>query len=365
MKFNKKNIFYTFLLTLVLVSAANVYAVEFTSNEQKSIVLAKTNAYIKSVYNRLSFQGMNKLSYAAFSKGFYGYLNLKDAGKIQGNALLTICDFTLSSNSKRLWVIDIARKKVLTNTLVAHGSGSGEEYATHFSNIAESHTSSLGFYQTAETYMGNNGYSLKLNGLDGMFNSNAYERAIVIHGADYVSTDFAKANNRLGRSHGCPALPRALAEPIINKIANGSCLFIYHTANNYLQKSHWLTKTINRLPQEAEMLEVLAPKKINNPKWVDDNEPNDGIASNIKKSTKQLAATSPARIISKGNSTTKETIGNTEKSKDQAITKIAPIKDNATLSEPIIPAQKTFKVKVDTIYTSNGNPVLVQRRVAE
>jgi L,D-transpeptidase catalytic domain len=237
----------------------------FANNDEQA--LSKTDKYIHFVYDKLSFKKMQKLNYETFSKAFYGYLNLKEAGKVSGNQLLTICDFSLSSNLKRCWVIDVAKKKVLFNTLVAHGMGSGEEYATKFSNIHESHQSSLGFYSTGETYMGDNGYSLKLNGLDGIFNNNAFDRAIVIHGADYVSTTFASANNRLGRSHGCPALPREVAEAIINKIQNGSIVFVYHPTKAYIKNSYWLNNSISHLPEEADYLDLLQPKNTN-PRWV-------------------------------------------------------------------------------------------------
>jgi len=192
----------------------------------------------------------------------YGYLNLLEAGKINSSSNLTICDFTLSSNVKRLWVIDIQSKKILFHSLVAHGMGTGEEFAVHFSNTQDSHQSSLGFYVTGETYTGNNGYSLNLHGLDGAFNNNAYDRAIVMHGADYVSENFAKANQRLGRSHGCPALPVELAPKVIDRIKDGHCLFIYHTKDNYLSQSYWLKSRIKNLPIEAEQFELQVPKEL-------------------------------------------------------------------------------------------------------
>jgi L,D-transpeptidase catalytic domain len=240
---------------------------------------AKTEAFIKYTYNKLSFKKVNKLSIAAFTKAYYGYLNLKEAGKIKGNALLTICDFTLSSNVKRLWVIDVQKKKIIFNSLVAHGMGSGEEYATKFSNTPDSHQSSLGFYTTGDTYIGDNGLSLKLNGIDGLYNNNAFERAIVIHGADYVNAGFAAANNRLGRSHGCPALPRDLCEPIITKIANGSCLFIYHTQKDYNKNSYWLNNRIENLPKEAELMDILMPENTAS-KWTNNLVSDTVIAKN-------------------------------------------------------------------------------------
>jgi hypothetical protein len=163
----------------------------------------------------------------SFSIAFDGFQNLKDSGLIEKN-LLTIIDFSLSSTQKRMWIIDMITHKVLYHTFVSHGKNSGEEFANDFSNVVGSEKSSLGFYATAETYIGKNGYSLKIDGLSGDLNSKARERAVVIHAADYVSRDFIMANGKLGRSQGCPALPKELNREIIDLIKNKSCLFIYH-----------------------------------------------------------------------------------------------------------------------------------------
>lgn len=242
-------------------------AAKYVESESENISVNKTERYIRHTYDQLKFPKMNKLKFEAFRNGFYGYLNLVESGKLTSRATLSICDFTLSSNEKRLWVIDIKNKKVLFNTLVAHGMGTGEEYAVNFSNTPDSHQSSLGFYVTGETYTGNNGYSLKLNGVDGSFNSNAYERAVVIHGAEYVSEEFAKANQRLGRSHGCPALPVELAPKIIDRIKDGHCLFIYANSKQYAKTSYWLNNKIVNLPSESELMELNFPVK-NNPRYV-------------------------------------------------------------------------------------------------
>jgi L,D-transpeptidase catalytic domain len=262
------------LCSLLLLTQLQAWALP---NNEELEARTKTEQYIKYVYEKLSFKKMQKLSFEAFSKGYYGYLNLKESGKINNAALLTICDFSLSSNLKRLWVIDVNKKKVMYNTLVAHGMGTGEEYATKFSNIENSHQSSLGFYTTGETYIGDNGFSLKLHGQDGAFNNNAFDRAIVMHGADYVSNNFAANNNRLGRSHGCPALPREVNDEVINKIKNGQVLFVYHPTKAYLKTSYWLNNRISHLPDEANFLEILQPKTTN-PRWVQLGSANDSMA---------------------------------------------------------------------------------------
>jgi len=143
--------------------------------------------------------------------------------------VLSIIDFTRPSNEKRFWIIDLKRRIVLHHTLVAHGKNSGELYANKFSNTPESNQSSLGLYVTGKTYVGKNGLSLKLHGLEPGVNDRAEERAIVIHSADYVSERFIKQNGRLGRSFGCPTIPVENHKEIINTLANGSCLYIHYT----------------------------------------------------------------------------------------------------------------------------------------
>ncbi len=250
-----KKISFFIILSVFTFANSIVFAAGASDGIVKKSNDVKIDNYIKYVYNAIDFKG-NKISYAAFSNGFYGFLNLVEAGQISQKSYLSICDFSLSSNKKRLWVIDVNKKKVIFNTLVAHGMGTGDVFATRFSNIHESHQSSLGFYLTAETYEGNNGFSLKLKGIDGNFNNNAYDRAIVIHGADYVSKSFAMGNQRIGRSHGCPALPRALNEPIINKIKNGHCFYIYHPTKTYFANSRWIKDPLKYLPKEAELLDL-------------------------------------------------------------------------------------------------------------
>lgn len=195
----------------------------------------------QAIFTALNFTNEEKLDEAIFEKAYKGFENLKKEGKLpEGSELLTIADFSRSSNTKRLWVIDLVNKKILFNSLVAHGMGTGEEFAEHFSNTDSSHQSSLGFYITDATYTGKNGYSLKLIGMDKGFNDAALDRAIVMHGADYVNENFAVAHKRIGRSWGCPAVSRELAAPIINTIKGKSCLFIYYPDDNYLKSSEWL-----------------------------------------------------------------------------------------------------------------------------
>jgi len=201
----------------------------------------RLSAYISGVYQQIAFTGDNPLSQDAFSKAYRGYLSLADAGMLNPELqTLTVCDMSRPSTEKRMWVIDIAARKVLFNTYVAHGQGSGDDLAEEFSNRMDSHQSSLGFYVTGDTYDGDHGLSLKLEGVDAGFNDAAMDRGIVVHGAPYVSERFIAENNRLGRSWGCPAVPDELKEPIINAIKGGTCLFIYAPQASYLASSHWL-----------------------------------------------------------------------------------------------------------------------------
>ena len=195
------------------------------------IIAENTTATFESkvnlLYNNLNSNNYKLPQLESFSKALEGFYQLKQKGLIQNN-ILTLIDFSLSSNVKRLWVIDMNSNTILFQSLVAHGRNSGEEFATKFSNKASSFQSSLGFYATGEIYKGKHGLSLKLDGLEKGINDNARERAVVIHGADYVSEKFIKQNKRLGRSQGCPAIPEELSKDIINAIKDKSCLFIYH-----------------------------------------------------------------------------------------------------------------------------------------
>lgn len=201
----------------------------------------KNLSVAETLYQNIDFKQGNKLNFDVFEKALIGFNNLKKAGEInESTKLLTVCDFSLSSNTKRLWVIDTESGEILFNSLVAHGKNTGEEFATNFSNVESSLKSSMGFYVTDATYEGENGYSLRLLGKDTGYNDAALQRAIVMHGADYVSEAFAAQHKRIGRSWGCPAVPRDLAAPIINTIKGQNVLFIYYPDQGYLNSSKWL-----------------------------------------------------------------------------------------------------------------------------
>lgn len=154
--------------------------------------------------------------------------------------VLTIADLSQPSSQKRLYVIDLQRKKVLFHTYVAHGRNSGDLVPSQFSNVPSSLQSSLGFYQTLTTYTGRHGLSLQLKGLEKGFNDNVYNRNIVLHGAAYVCEDTIRKTGRLGCSEGCPAVPYADSKGIIKVVKNGSCLFVYAPNSAYLKQSAYL-----------------------------------------------------------------------------------------------------------------------------
>lgn len=181
------------------------------------------------------------LSREAFEYGLTGYKRLLDEGKIAKDNLLSILDFSLPSGKKRLFVIDISSGELVFNTYAAHGKNSGASVATEFSNQANSFKSSLGFYVTGGTYNGKHGTSLRLNGEEEGINDNAMARGIVMHSASYVDEAIVASQGYIGRSQGCPALPGYIYKEVINKIKDGSCLFLYSPSKGYIAHSKLLT----------------------------------------------------------------------------------------------------------------------------
>jgi hypothetical protein len=178
------------------------------------------------------------LSADVFQYALKGYQKLRTGGKLRNSGILTIVDFSQSSKKKRLYVIDLLHKALLFNTYVAHGRNTGDEYASHFSNVSGSYQSSLGFYVTKEENSGSSvGLSLILDGVEKGFNDNAIKREIIMHGAAYATENFIKRTGRLGRSFGCPSLPPDLIKPVVAAIKEGSCLFIYHKDEVYIHRS--------------------------------------------------------------------------------------------------------------------------------
>jgi len=196
----------------------------------------------------------NKVDPMVLSIALSGYYTLLEKGQVGRDGILTVIDFNRPSSDERIFVIDLKRSILLYSGLVAHGRGSGDIYAQHFSNDSGSHQSSLGFYTTGDTYDGKNGYSLRLFGKERGINDNAESRSIVIHGADYVSQDYIRKNGRLGRSQGCPALSVDNYQQVIDLIKGGSCLFISYGGREYANKSTLLNPDLARLQVVSEPL---------------------------------------------------------------------------------------------------------------
>ncbi|WP_291146349.1 murein L,D-transpeptidase catalytic domain family protein [Flavobacterium sp. UBA7680] len=217
---------------------------ELKSVRTKGIAKVETNlsveARIENVYNTLNPNNCKLPELRTFTEAVKGFYLLKERGIVQKN-ILTLIDFSLSSNTKRLWVIDMTTNTVLFNSLVAHGRNTGEEFASAFSNLNSSFKSSLGFYATGEIYQGKHGASLRLDGLERGLNDNARERGVVMHGADYVSESFIRDHKRLGRSQGCPAVPVELTDEIIQTIKDKSCLYIYHPSRSFTMEERLIS----------------------------------------------------------------------------------------------------------------------------
>jgi hypothetical protein len=191
---------------------------------------------VSAMYSLLNLDSLG-LKETAFILALKGWEKLKIKGLLTRDMIMTIADFSQPSTKKRLYVIDMDAKKILYHTYVAHGRNSGKEQAKFYSNKPSSYKSSPGFYVTENSYYGSNGYSLRLEGLERGINDNADRRAIVLHGADYVNENFIRQQGYIGRSQGCPAVPSQMAEPIINTIKNGTCLFIYTPVPSYAKNS--------------------------------------------------------------------------------------------------------------------------------
>ncbi len=196
--------------------------------------------HVKGLYDELSLQDKG-LEYNVFRFALSGYYNLMRESKIQSSRQrLAVVDFRKPSKDKRLYVIDLASHRLLHHTWVAHGKNSGLIYAQKFSNEPSSLQSSLGFYKTDNTYSGQHGYSLYLDGMEDGFNDQARPRAIVMHGADYVTADYIAQHGRAGRSWGCPSIPVGEHKAIIDNLKYGNCLFIYSDDLIYLNRSKLL-----------------------------------------------------------------------------------------------------------------------------
>ncbi|MGI4727144.1 MAG: murein L,D-transpeptidase catalytic domain family protein [Janthinobacterium lividum] len=244
--FFKKSILLSVALSITIIGSDPKFLLGYSQQENTFTPVKSNNtlspsavlysSYLSNVYETANLYAAG-LNLDVFAKAVTGYLNLKKIKHLnQDNSILTIVDFNKSSCSKRMWIVDLQNAALLLNTWVAHGQGSGDDMANQFSNIDSSHQSSLGFYLTGEIYNGKHGRSLRLDGMDNGFNSNARARDIVVHAADYVSQQAINSTGHLGRSFGCPAVSPEMAPEVIKLIKNKTVLFINGADNRYESK---------------------------------------------------------------------------------------------------------------------------------
>ncbi|WP_243409603.1 murein L,D-transpeptidase catalytic domain family protein [Pontibacter virosus] len=228
---------------LILSPSISMAAGKYVSVDKK--VKANVTALSVMRFEQVSFDlytqmnlSATDLSYDVFNNALMGYYGMYNEGRLSDKGILTVVDFTKPSNEKRLWVLDLNNREVLYNTYVAHGRNSGEVTAQTFSNEHKSFMSSVGFYVTDDIYHGKHGKSLRLDGLDEGYNTNARDRAVVMHGAEYATEDFMNKYGRLGRSLGCPAVPLGEHESIIDAVTGKTALYIHSGDEQYT--SHYL-----------------------------------------------------------------------------------------------------------------------------
>ncbi len=229
------------LFVFLFTNFTNLTPAKSTATAQPATAVKTDSVQRESLYDvmRLDTTGLSR---DAFENAMTGYEHLQENGRIKNPDVLSIIDFSLPSTKKRLFVIDLKNKLLLFNTLVSHGRNSGKDIANAFSNKMNSFKSSLGFYITGDTYTGEHGYSLRLEGEEAGINDNALSRGIVMHSADYVNDKLGKLQGYIGRSLGCPAIPENVHRKVISSIRNGTCLFLYSPDKYYSAHTKILVK---------------------------------------------------------------------------------------------------------------------------
>ncbi|AVQ23438.1 murein L,D-transpeptidase catalytic domain family protein [Fusobacterium nucleatum subsp. nucleatum ATCC 23726] len=217
-----------FTLILYFIFSLSLFAeVKFSNDFNLDIKKKFSDLEIKTMYRDLSLN--DKVSFSCFNNAIHGLEKIEDLEIFDSSNdnLLVMVDYTKPSTEERLFIIDLRKKQLLISSLVAHGRGTGDLYATNFSNKNNSYSTSSGFYLTGNIYNGKNGESLELYGLEKGKNDNARKRTIVIHSAYYANKSFAEKYGRLGRSKGCLVLPTDLNTKIINLIFGGVVLYVH------------------------------------------------------------------------------------------------------------------------------------------
>jgi hypothetical protein len=209
---------------------------------------------LRTLYHSIGLEKAG-LKYDVFRFGMIGYYSLRQQGKLSQRDIVSFIDFSKPSTEKRFYTVDLKKKSLKFHSLVSHGKNTGQNMATAFSNTVHSNQSSLGFYLTGETYVGSKGYSLRLDGLDGSYNDKMRERAVVMHEANYVSESWIRKYGRLGRSQGCPALPKEISRKVIDTIKDKTLIFAYFDDSEYLANSTHLN--IDNLFDRLDVFEAV------------------------------------------------------------------------------------------------------------
>ena len=228
--------FFTLLLPMLAAAKKKNRHLHFIAHVAEKKLIALEASYL---YDEMQLKDSG-LSEKALQYALLGYHRLLKQHALQKTDVISVCDFSQPSSAKRMYVLDLQNRRVLYRTYVAHGMGSGREYANSFSNVPDSYKSSLGFYVTRDTYVGSNGLSLRICGVEKGFNDKANARAIVIHGANYVSERVLHKYGVMGTTFGCPAVPEEMASQIIPVLKNGTCFFIFYPSKRYLSASKML-----------------------------------------------------------------------------------------------------------------------------
>lgn len=219
------------------------------NNNANSPLLKRTS---DSIYNLMSLQEFG-LEREVFFNAYKGYIYLETRGLVKKKNLLTICDYSQSSNNKRLYVIDLFNSRLLFNTFVSHGKNSGNEFATSFSNYNNSNKSSQGFLITLNTYRGKAGFCMRFNGMETGINDKVKSRGIVLHGSQFVNENIMTERGLIGKSLGCPAVPFGMHTRIIDVIKGGSCFFINSSDDWYTHNSTILNSSFDLNPPIQNM----------------------------------------------------------------------------------------------------------------
>jgi len=245
----------TLLAALLLVSVPSFAKNHFEGLPDKNFPSLLSNSanspavkrVADSIYNLISL-GEYGLERDVFFTAYKGYSYLQSKGMLTKTNLLTICDYSQSSNNKRLYVIDLLNSRLLFNTYVSHGRNSGNEFATSFSNYDNSNKSSQGFLVTSGVYSGKAGLSMQFNGVEPGINNHVKSRSIVLHGSRFVNENIMNSRGTIGKSLGCPAVPYGIHTRIIDAIKGGSCFFINTSDSWYAQNSKILNNNFDLNP---------------------------------------------------------------------------------------------------------------------